>query len=259
MQNLGVQFWIVVAFFALSFLQWLFRKLREQQVINQKKRELTRQRDEMLRTGRAPTSPLPDRSLRPAAPGPMSAPNPVSSREQQLRELRRAALEAQRRKMQTARVGAPKPPTPSSLPSTPAPPPRTTMRTSQAAEAANRRPSQRKPDQSIDAGRKAARQPEATPARRAVVGKVSTEAAGLVRSSLGADAPPRVSGLEHHAAAPAGATNEAPSSSSIELVPDLIGGTAVSLAEARRAVMLSEVLSSPLALRRTGLPVGYTG
>jgi len=91
--NPGNQIWILLAFVALSFLQWLIRRLQEQSAINKKKQAEARRREEILRTGRDP-----DQQNR--APDTASVSAEAAARQARLRELRQKQLEEMRRKGQ---------------------------------------------------------------------------------------------------------------------------------------------------------------
>lgn len=91
--NPGNQIWILLAFVALSFLQWLIRRLTEQSAINRKKQAEARRREEILRTGRDP-----DQQTR--QPDTASVSAEAAARQARLRELRQKQLEEMRRKGQ---------------------------------------------------------------------------------------------------------------------------------------------------------------
>lgn len=99
-----------------SFLQWLFRKLREQQALNERRLADRRLREESLRTGR-PVDTLAQRD----APGVAEAARrqrlieAAARRQAQLEELRRRQADAARRSAPARaqagpRAGSPRPP-----------------------------------------------------------------------------------------------------------------------------------------------------
>ena len=91
--NPGNQIWILLAFVALSFLQWLIRRLQEQSAIKRKKQAEQRRQEEILRTGRDP-----DQQAR--QPDTASVSAEAAARQARLRELRQKQLEDMRRKGQ---------------------------------------------------------------------------------------------------------------------------------------------------------------
>ncbi len=244
--------WVVFAFLTMSFLQWMYRKSMEQRQINQRKREAARRQEELLRTGRVSDAlPSPPRTLTPAG-SPANRPTPIaaaSTREQQLRELRRQALEAQRRKaqaQQSGRISAGVPvadrPRVEPQPSLPAP-----LRTSPKITATARKPPARPAPPR--AGQNPGRVERSLPENRA---------SGLARTPQPADSPaspapsaakPRLDHSLVHAT-DAAASEEAAlqASASRGLLP----------ADIRRAFVLSEVLAPPIALRHQGAPAGLS-
>lgn len=251
--NIPPHLWVIFAFAALSFVQWMYRKSMEQRQANQRKREAARRQEELLRTGRiANAPPSPQRTLTPgAAPPARPAPNPAAStREQQLRELRRQALEAQRRKAQAqqsgrAGAGGAIADRPRIEPQNPTPTP---MRTAPKLPSTARKPQIRPapPRAGQDPGRLERSVPE-------------NRASGLARTPRPADAssilPPTAAKprLDHslvHTAEASPAREEA--------APQAAASQGFLLADIRRAFILSEVLAPPIALRRQGMPTGLS-
>lgn len=230
MNHVPGHLWVLFAFLALSFIQWMARKAREQQIINQRKREAARRQEEMLRTGRVSetsASAAPRTLSQGAPPPPLRGANPpAGTREQQLRELRRQALEAQRRKAQasqSSRAGAPKPRVETRPPATSRPSPRP-----------------------IEPSRK----PQAPPASRPIPARHGrTTPSGLERPAPEplANTKPRLDPSLVHTTDPAHTPDAA---------SHALSAHETTLADIRRAIVLSEVLAPPVALRPAGTPTG---
>lgn len=94
----GGHLWVLLVFVAISFLQWLVRRLQEQSTITKQKQALERRRTEMLRTGRDPDEEAADKRRVAQSQSPAGA--DAAARQARLRELRQKQLEEMRRKNQ---------------------------------------------------------------------------------------------------------------------------------------------------------------
>ncbi len=94
--------WVLLVFVAISFLQWLVRRLQEQSTITKQKQALERRRTETLRTGRDPEEDAAaQRRAAQTQTQPQAAPgNDAAARQARLRELRQKQLEEMRRRNQ---------------------------------------------------------------------------------------------------------------------------------------------------------------
>lgn len=108
---------VIGASVGMSALQWLARKLREQQAINEQRRRAAARKYEELRTGRAAAPPSPTDLSRPT---PLSMDEELRMRREAL--ARQRQLEELRRRQRESGKGAPQPrqspPTVARLPST---------------------------------------------------------------------------------------------------------------------------------------------
>ena len=234
MQHFPSHLYVVIAFAALSFLQWLFRKAREQQIKNQQRRDAEQRRLEVLRTGReADTTTLSGTTLAPGQAFPRQTSSAAAraaaaakaAREQQLREMRRKVIEAQRRKAEA----------------------RTT--------ASQSRPPQPRQTQQSSPGRPQPKDPRKTPAATArPESKPQQGRPGEVIASLPTQAAAPVTTRAASLNTPGYATHTSAAGSDIWV--SLTDGTERSLADVRRAFVLAEALLPPLTLRRDNLPSG---
>lgn len=257
--NPGNQIWILLAFVALSFLQWLIRRLQEQSAINKKKQAEARRREEILRTGRDPDQ-QPARQ-----PDTASVSAEAAARQARLRELRQKQLEEMRRK------GQPKP-APSAqvrVPPRPAPP-QAPGRTGPVVIGPGSRPPPTRPQTQTIGGPQPTRSkpaPPAPPQRR----PAAAPTAAPQRSRNLPAAPARPSGAE--APAPPKRTRPAApgtlrdtttpqslaSTPLISEIPEAAApgvasatraiGSGMTAADWRRALILGEVLAPPVSLR----------
>ncbi len=108
---------VIGASVGMSALQWIFRKLREQQAINEQRRRSAARKYEELRTGRAAAPPSPTELSRPATVSmdeELRMRREALARQRQLEELRRRQRESAKAAPQPRQA----PPTAARLPST---------------------------------------------------------------------------------------------------------------------------------------------
>lgn len=226
-QVFGNQFILILIMFGLSFLSWLFKRMRERYVIKQARMLEERRREEALRTGRHADH---------------SAPQHDTIAQRQAAEQARRAREqaAAQRRIQTGRVAL-GPASPGSRPAQgpSAPFPRAPMRPAAASPPARRpapspRPLQPKPQRQ----RPAPRAPERAAAPR--------QAATL--SPLGKVI------LENERSTQRLVMESAPAPPSVQSHGTYVGlrgtlATKPTTAEWKRAIMLSEILGPPVSQR----------
>lgn len=225
---------ILFAVLGLSFFQWLFRKLREQSEINRRKRALQVQRDEAMRRGQI----VDRRTPQPPQPAQRSQPTPATSvstdvqaRQERLRELRRQQLEQLRQRQQAQRSAAAKQSPPSRHPARTAPTSRQQSARPPSAPSRRKAPA---PTDHLQAEREKLRRASAQRQRAEEEARRARAAAEEQRERL-------ERALRESAAEPPARFEPPAFNITLPPIGDIDGW--------RRAIVLSEVLSPPLALR----------
>ncbi len=140
-------FWIILIVVSMSFLSWLFGKIREQREIARIRQVRARQREESLRTGRgiqadSSRQPTGAQTPRPGA----SQQERMQARQAQLKALREQQLERMRRQAQVRKT-TPKQPQKTPGPAQAGPRPAPSIRPASAPQPRARRTRQTAPAQ----------------------------------------------------------------------------------------------------------------
>lgn len=232
--NNNFNLWFILAVAAISLLQWLARKAKEQQGKNENRRVRQRAEDEALRTGRDPAA----QSTRP----PPSSHDAQQARLRELAEMRRRQLEEMRRQQRDAAakrkgvVVRSTPRTPGQMPASgsrlPSPGPMSSGTIVRPAP----KPAPRTPAPQRQAPPRPAPSKQ-TRAKAAQAPKKPTPEDTLLRASIKATPEdPHLAIVDHSAATKPGAA---------------IRGQAV---DWRQAIVLGAVLGTPIGLRPPGDP-----
>ncbi len=233
MNNLHPNLWIILIVAGLSFLQWAARKAKEQQVRNERKRAQQRAYEESLRTGRSHQEER-------AAPKP-SQHDVQQARLRELAEMRRRQLEELRRQQREAAVKKRSPSV--RMPSTPG-----------GTTSPSRLPTAGPVSSGtiVQPGSRRAGQGGGAPARPTAPSKRSSDRTPPARA-------PRPRATTATVTTPGGKPEPAGMSRLASVKGSEIGAEPVAMAKPqappvdwRRAIILSEVLGSPLALRNPG-------
>ncbi|MCC6428435.1 MAG: hypothetical protein IT435_16655 [Phycisphaerales bacterium] len=275
-----IQLLIIVLFVGASGIGWVLRKVGEQAQKRAMEQEIQRRRLEALRTGKdvseIPAEPT-AATEQPGRPAPAGSPMDIAQRRRlQLEELRRRQAQRTRGSVGTPSVpGAPSRPRPVPLPGGSGPTVPTVRSPSQQPQRGAARPSAPSPSRrpgtqsSADAARREAIQRQQERARRKIEEQARQQAAEARRREqtlaesessthrLVQDVSPTEGAYAFNpqavaspaSAATGGARVVPPRTGDRRARGALLGGKELNAQEARRALVLSEILSPPLSLR----------
>lgn len=249
-----LQILIPLIIFGGGFLQWLARKLQEERVRKDQARLKSKLEEEFLRTGRAPASSVPAPATAPSSQA-TDADQLLAMRRAQLEELQRQALARAGRTGMTSGTTVPMP-----TRSVPRPPARPQARSQPGQQHA--RPAGAAPPRPTQPGRSGPPQPRPgqpgpgtrTPQRTA--GGSRTQPAPKRTGAEGRTPPgsrsrgpaPELLVEELPIERPTARLPQATAAASVAYAPRALG--TLSRSTLRQAIILSEVLGPPLALRQ---------